>query len=201
MKNVMIVEDEVIIAIDLKQKLESLDYKVLDVVYDSDKLTDRIKLLKPDMLFLDINIKGSRNGVEMAHIINKDFGIPFIYVTSYTDQQTLTEVKATKPIGYVIKPFTLDDLRVELQMAEDRYNDRQENAFPSIEKLNQNLKVTQKEYDVICDINKGLKNEAIAKKQFISENTVKSHIKRIYAKYNVHSRMELINKIRELHAN
>ncbi len=195
MKKVLIVEDEVIIAIDLKNKLETLGYTVLDIVYNSDKLTDRISSLHPDLLLLDINIMGSRNGIEMAHIINKEFQIPFIYVTSYTDKQTLSEVKETNPIGYVIKPFTMEDIRVELELALFRYSNRKAPIFPDLEMINKKIKISKREFEIISDIRDGLKNDQIAEKLFISENTVKSHIKRIYQKCEVHSKVELISKL------
>ena len=198
MKKLLIVEDEVIIAIDLKNKLEQLGYEVLDIVYDSDKLTDRIKSLNPDLILLDINIMGSRNGIEMGHIINKDFQIPFIYVTSYTDQHTLSEVKETKPLGYVVKPFTLEDLRVELDLSVFRYKNKKETGFPDLEAVNKVAKISEREYEIICDIRDGKKNDQIASKLFISENTVKSHIKRIYQKCGVHSKVELISKLMSL---
>lgn len=195
MKKLLVVEDEVIIAIDLKSKLEKLGYEVLDIVYDSDKLTDRIGSLDPDLILLDINIAGSRNGIEMAHIINRDFQIPFIYVTSYTDQHTLSEVKETNPLGYVVKPFTIEDLRVELDLSTFRYKSQKESGFPDLKVINKHAKISKREFEIICDIRSGLKNEQIASKLFISENTVKSHIKRIYQKCGVHSKVELISKL------
>jgi AmiR/NasT family two-component response regulator len=141
MKKVLIVEDEVIIAIDLKSKLERLGYKFLDIVYNSDNLTDKICSLKPDLILLDINIMGSRNGIQMAHIINREFKIPFIYVTSYTDQQTLSEVKETNPIGYVVKPFTIEDIQVELELALFRHKNYNTKSFPDFESLCKNSKL------------------------------------------------------------
>ncbi len=197
MKKILIVEDEVIIAIDLQKKLETLGYTVLDIVYNSDNLTDKINSLNPDLILLDINIEGSRNGIEMAHIINEKFKIPFLYVTSYTDQQTLSEVKETKPIGYVVKPFTIDDLKVELDLSIFRHSSKSGSGFPNFDTINKNMKVTEREYEIICDIKAGLKNDQIAKKHFISENTVKSHLKRIYTKFDVHSKIELVSRLME----
>ena len=195
MKKVLIVEDEVIIAIDLKSKLERLGYKVLDIVYNSDNLTDKICSLKPDLILLDINIMGSRNGIQMAHIINREFKIPFIYVTSYTDQQTLSEVKETNPIGYVVKPFTIEDIQVELELALFRHKNNNTKSFPDFESLCKKINISKREFEIISSIRDGLKNEQIATNLFISENTVKSHIKRIYQKCEVHSKVELISKL------
>lgn len=194
MKKILIVEDEVIIAIDLKSKLQKLGYTVTDIVHNSDVLTDKIKSQNPDLILLDINIMGSRNGIEMAHVINKDHKIPFIYVTSYTDKHTLDEVKKTNPAGYIVKPFTLEDIRVELELSFYRSGKLNDQKFPSIERINELYKISKREYEIICDIKDGLKIDQIAQKRFISDNTVKTHIKRIYGKCNVHNKLEMVNK-------
>jgi len=198
MKKILIVEDEVIIAIDLESKLKKLGYTVLGIVYSSDNLTDKIVSLQPELILLDINIMGSRNGIEMAHIINENHKIPFIYVTSYTDKMTLEEVKKTNPLGYIVKPFTLEDIRVELEMSLFRMDTRASGAFPSIEKINAHYKVSEREYEVITDLKNGMRIDQIAEKRFISENTVKTHVKRIYSKFSVHSKLELINALMSL---
>ena len=195
MKRILIVEDEVIIAIDLQNKLEKLGHTVVGIVHSSDKVTDKIVSHNPDLILLDINIVGSRNGIEMAHIINEKHQIPFIYVTSYTDKHTLEEVKKTSPIGYIVKPFTLEDIRVEIELSLYRLSRNSNNTFPSIERINDTYKISGREYEIICDIKDGLKVDQIASKRFISENTVKSHIKRIYTRCGVHNKLELVNKL------
>lgn len=195
MKRILIVEDEVIIAIDLKNKLTQLGYEVLDVVYNSDILTDKLISLNPDLILLDINILGTRNGIEMAHIINENHKIPFVYVTSYTDKHTLEEVKKTNPLGYIVKPFTLEDIRVELELSIYRLKNNSSNSFPTIERINEVYKISAREYEIISDLKSGHKIDQIAKQRFISENTVKTHIKRIYSKCSVHNKLELINKL------
>lgn len=194
MKKILIVEDEVIIAIDLESKLKQLGYTVMDIVHNSDVLTDKIVLHNPDLILLDINIMGTRNGIEMAHIINETHKIPFIYVTSYTDKHTLDEVKKTNPLGYIVKPFTLEDIRVELELSLYRLKNNTQQAFPSLERINELYKISNREYQIICDIKDGMRIDQIASKRFISENTVKTHIKRIYSKCGVHNKLELINK-------
>ena len=131
----------------------------------------------------------------MAHIINERFKIPFVYVTSYTDKHTLEEVKKTNPVGYIIKPFTLEDIKVQLDLAFSRVSNSSENLFPNLENINKVYKISGREYDIIEDLKLGLKIDQIAQKRFISENTVKSHLKRIYTKCDVHNKMELIHKL------
>lgn len=198
MKKILIVEDEVIIAIDLKNKLTQLGYEVLDIVYNSDEVTDKIVLLKPDLILLDINILGTKNGIEVAEIINTNHKIPFVYVTSYTDQHTLEQVKKTAPAGYIVKPFTLEDIRVELELSISRTKKPVSTTLPNPDVIKSSFKISDREFEIIEDIKGGLKNDEIAKRRFISENTVKTHLRRIYAKCDVHNKLELINKLMAL---
>lgn len=198
MKKILIVEDEVIIAIDLKSKLTQLGYHVLDIVYNSDQVTDKIVSLKPDLILLDINILGTRNGIQIAELINENYKIPFVYVTSYTDQHTLEQVKKTKPAGYIVKPFTLEDIRVELELSISRTKRTNILSLPNLEVINDYFKISEREYEIIGDIKDGLKNDEIARNRFISENTVKTHLRRIYGKCDVHNKLELINKLMSL---
>ena len=192
---VLIVEDEVLIAQDLKRKLIRLGHEVLGVIYNSNHVTDAIVAKTPDLILLDIHIKGERNGIEMAHLINAHYQIPFIYVTSYADQKSISEVQKTDPIGYVVKPFDENDLKVEIEMGLHRLQKMQSPSFPTRETLNQALEigVSPKEYEILLDLKEGLTVRTIADKHFISQNTVRTHVKKLFAKCNVHSKVALIN--------
>jgi DNA-binding NarL/FixJ family response regulator len=98
----------------------------------------------------------------------------------------------------VVKPFTLEDIRVELELALFRHSTKKTQSFPDLAAINTKVKISEREYEIISDIKDGLKNDQIATKLFISENTVKSHIKRIYQKCEVHSKVELVSKLMNL---
>ena len=72
---------------------------------------------KIDVALLDINLNGELDGIDLANIIKAEYGIPFMFVTSYTDDKTLERAKHTSPIGYIIKPFTTEDLKTNLEIA------------------------------------------------------------------------------------
>ena len=72
---------------------------------------------RPDLVLMDINIQGDIDGIETASMIKKGFSIPVVYVTSHSDGPTLERAKATKPNGFIIKPFGDDDLRVAIDLA------------------------------------------------------------------------------------
>jgi CheY-like chemotaxis protein len=117
MARIMIVEDEAIVAADLKQKLEGLNYQVVATVGRGKEAISTANKLKPDLILMDIVLKGKLNGIESAKQIQKNLDVPIIYVTAYADKKTLEQAKTTTPFGYIIKPFQSEHIRSTLEMA------------------------------------------------------------------------------------
>jgi DNA-binding NarL/FixJ family response regulator len=149
---------------------------------------------QPDIILLDINIIGERDGIQLAEIIREKIKKPFIYITSYTDRKTLERAKHTLPYGYIVKPFSESELKITIEIAIFRFQNEMDRAIPSREKINAILfqGLTEKEHDIMKDLYDGLANAQIASKHYISINTVKSHVKSIYNKISVHNRTELV---------
>ncbi|MCB0736751.1 MAG: response regulator transcription factor [Bacteroidetes bacterium] len=119
---IIIVEDEPLIADDLKSTVEELGHKVSALV---DNANDCIMLLKeelPDLLLLDINIKGGIDGIMLADMVNKEFKIPFIFITSYTDDETLSKVKVQRPAGFLVKPFEDREVKSAIALGIHNFN-------------------------------------------------------------------------------
>ena len=194
MSSVLIVEDEAIIAVDLEMILESVPYKVVGIADNANEAIELIVNRDPDFVLLDININGDKDGVELASIIKERFKKPFIFITSYTDKATLDRAKHTLPYGYIVKPFNEAELLATIEIAMFRYNNDNLQSIPNIISINKKIyqDITEKEYAILEDIFQGLANQQIASKQFISINTVKTHIKNIYVKIDVHNRAELV---------
>lgn len=115
--SVLIVEDEPIIADDIALSLEALDCRVTDIVSSADEALQSLKNELPDIVFLDIKLKGHDDGIRLAHRINELYRVPFVFITSLYDQNTLIRAKQAKPAGYIVKPFKEGDLKVNLEMA------------------------------------------------------------------------------------
>lgn len=194
---ILIVEDEVLIAEDIQMSLTDLGYEVSDICYDIESALDAIYRERPDMIMLDINIRGTKDGIEIAEIINEKYHIPFIYLTSLSDRKTLERAKVTRPKGYLTKPFKDKDLLTTIEMA--IYNHSQEWANKTISKSHVNQYCTSpistKEYEILKEIIEGLNNTQIAQKHFISVNTVKTHVKRIFTKMEVSDRLTLVKRL------
>ncbi|MBS7787399.1 response regulator [Flavobacterium sp. CYK-55] len=117
MVKILIVEDELIIAEDVRSMLCKMGYEVLGVAMDYHEAIHLLKSTTPDLILLDVNLNGSLDGIDLAHEISKIYKIPFIYTTSYADTPTLERAKATHPINYLVKPFKQEQLLTTIEMA------------------------------------------------------------------------------------
>jgi CheY-like chemotaxis protein len=115
--NILIVEDEALIAEDIRYNLEELGHHVFGIVMNGDRALDAISNPDIDLVLLDINIKGSYSGIDLAQIIKEKYHIPYIFLTASTDDYTLNKAKNTVPYGYIIKPFNALDLKVNIDIA------------------------------------------------------------------------------------
>ena len=117
MTKILIVEDEAIIAAEIRSLLKKLGYEVIGKTDNGDKALDLFTNLQPDLVLLDITIKGTLSGIDLAKIIRKKYNFPFIFLTSHSDLNTLNNVKETLPYDYIVKPFTKNDLRSAIELA------------------------------------------------------------------------------------
>ena len=119
---IVIVEDEFIIADDLTATLEECGYSIAGVAENVEEFLELMKKNDVDLILLDINLNQPVDGVQIAHIINTDMGLPFIFVTAFTDAATINRVKHTKPYGYVTKPYNDVDLMITVELALNKFN-------------------------------------------------------------------------------
>ncbi len=104
-ENILIVEDEKIIALDLQRRLERFGYSVIGMASDGAEAISLARERSPDIILMDIMLAGSMDGIEAAKQIRAQLAIPVIFLTAYTDEKTLERAKEVEPFGYIIKPF------------------------------------------------------------------------------------------------
>ncbi len=114
---IMIVDDEVIVAEDLKERLIDLGYEVSAVASTGSEAITKARESGPDLILMDIQLKGDMDGIEAAEEIKRRFDISVVYLTAYSDQATLDRAKVTTPFGYLIKPFAERELHSTIEMA------------------------------------------------------------------------------------
>lgn len=114
---IMIVEDEWIAAEDTQYKLQDLGYIVSSIASTGNEAIEKAKEDKPDLVLTDIVLEGEMDGIELAKQLYSSFDIPFIYLTAYADDMILERIKTTEPFGYIVKPFTNEDLKIAIELA------------------------------------------------------------------------------------
>jgi len=136
--HVLIVEDEAIIAMDINQCLLEFGYVVDEVATTTDEAILYIQKYKPNIVLMDIKLKGSMDGTEIVELIQEKYRVPVIYLTSYTDEATINRASLTKPYGYIVKPVDENRLHTSIIMALSRFGAEQQNLNGEIIKLNEN---------------------------------------------------------------
>jgi PAS domain S-box-containing protein len=114
---IVIVEDESIVARDLQHTLQRLGYRVAAIASSGEEAIRVVTKLRPDLVLMDIVLKGAIDGVEAGEQIRRQMDIPLVFLTAYSDDATMQRAKVTEPFGYVLKPFEERELHSNIQMA------------------------------------------------------------------------------------
>jgi DNA-binding LytR/AlgR family response regulator len=117
MLKILIVEDELLIAEDIRMQLIQLGYDVCGMAVSYMEAMELIMDDLPDLILLDINIKGAKDGIELGKFLHEEVDIPFIYLTSHSDAKTLERAKETQPHAYLLKPYKKENLYTSIEIA------------------------------------------------------------------------------------
>ena len=115
--SILIVEDNNIVMLELKERLEEMGYTVVETASSGHEAIKKAEIYQPDLIMMDIRLKGEMDGIEAAASIRKNFDITVVYLTAHTDDDTLQRAKLTEPYGYIIKPFEERELHSTIEMA------------------------------------------------------------------------------------
>ena len=116
-KKILIVEDEQIVAKYIEKQLTGAGYQVVDSVTSGEKAIEKVRLLNPDIVLMDIKLMGSMDGIETADHIRKNNQVPVIFLTSLSDDESFQRAKKTEPFGYLIKPIDVKEFNRVVEMA------------------------------------------------------------------------------------
>lgn len=193
-KKILVVEDESIVSKDIQMSLKRLGYEICGSAATGEEAAELAKTEEPDLVLMDIMLKGKLNGIETAHLIRESVDVPIIYLTAYADESTLSKAKITEPYGYIIKPFQEIDLHTSIEMALYKHTKEQEKK-KEVQLLYTAVEAGEKGEEIMFVRSKSslvkLKSSEIvfveALKDYVSIFTPK-------AKYVIHSTMKDIEK-------
>jgi RNA polymerase sigma factor (sigma-70 family) len=199
---ILIVEDEPAIAEHIAAYLDNEDFEVSGIAYDSEDALQQLQTNTPDAVILDINLESEKDGIAIAQLINDTYQIPFLFLTAHSDKHTLNRAKEVNPSGYIVKPFNEKTLQASVEIAIANHTSQVNKQLPKLlsHKINSTLldPFSEREFEVLQLVYEGITNKQIASLLFISENTVKTHLKSIYIKLDVNTRYGLMAKLRGL---
>jgi len=179
-KKILILEDEIIVAIDLQEVLETIGY-ITYVVHNYKEAIAAVTSFKPQLAICDINLGIGANGIDFARDANKiSPHMEIIYVTAFSDQKMVSEAMETEPFNYLVKPWNEQQIAVTVNMAFTYILERMKN-----DSLVKNLSLS--EYKILDLIAKQKKSKEIAEILFIAEKTVRNH------RYNIIKKLDLPN--------
>jgi signal transduction histidine kinase len=119
---ILVVEDEFIVAADLKARLNKMGYKVVGTAASGLEAIEKVWRESPDIVLMDIVLKGDMDGIAAAEAIKQGYNLPIIFLTAYADQNTFSKAKLTEPFGYVCKPFQEKNLKMAIEVAIQRHS-------------------------------------------------------------------------------
>jgi PAS domain S-box-containing protein len=114
---IMVVEDEGVVAMQIADTLKGLGYEVPLIATSGEEAVSKLLETEPDLVLMDIHLRGGVNGIEAAHRIRQRLDVPIVYLTAFSDAETLEQAQLTEPYGYVLKPFEEKSLHAILQMS------------------------------------------------------------------------------------
>ena len=187
---ILVVEDDAIIAQLIEHYLIQFGYQVIDIIHNGDRALDAIHNLQPDLVLLDINLEGTKDGIDIATIIEQKHRIPYLFITALSDALTINRLRNLNPLAYIVKPFKEEDLKVSIALGMSTYQRSQSSDAVTLHEVNSKslTPLSEKEFDILLQLGKGLSNKQIGEFLSLSPNTVKWHSQNIYSKLGVKNR-------------
>lgn len=193
----IIIEDEPLVAEDIAGCIEALGYEVGYIAYSAEDAVISMQNTKYDFALIDITLAGKMDGIELAMIINEEHKFPFLFLTSHSDRSILERAKKARPSAYLLKPFDENDLMTSLEVAIFNHINPKESVELSLDEINKQVSnpISDREFEIIKLLRKGNTNQEIAEHLFVSINTIKTHLTRLYVKLDASNRTEALFRI------
>jgi DNA-binding NarL/FixJ family response regulator len=189
-KNILVIEDELLIAQDLSFLLEDLGFKCVGIAKNYERAMFLFNTNKVHLVLCDINIEGKKDGIETAYELNKIKKTPIIYLSAYSDHDLISRTSDTSTYGYLVKPYNERNLDVAIKLALNKFY-QNENVIVNEDFLSN---FTTREVEIIKLLASGKTSSDIAEILFISPQTVSKHRSNILKKSGCKSSTELLHQ-------
>ncbi len=197
--NILVVEDDPIIAEDIGRYLEEFGHEVAGTAYTVSDALSLAQIHKPKLVLLDIHLTEHTDGIDLGIWFRKNMPIPLIFITAFSDSIILEMAKKVHPDSYLIKPFNKEQLKIAIDICSENYYhpDPEQQRIKRIYRFNRYLEepLSEREVEVVRLVAEGLNNRIIANRLFVSENTIKTHLKNIFYKTSALNRTDLISRL------
>lgn len=153
--SLVICEDEALVALELKHRVEAFGYKVVGIASGGEEACALASKYRPDLALMDICLKGELTGTQVAEVLVREFDIPSIFLTAYSDPETVRDASRTNPLGYLIKPVRDRELELSIKFGLDQH--RRQKLLK--EKISQNNKKLERTKSILNDMSSSLSHE------------------------------------------
>ncbi len=197
-QTILVVDDDSTTATIMKLYLENFGFSVLAIAASASDAITRAKTEKPDLVLMDIRLGKGLDGIDAAEVIIDKIGIPVVYVTAHTDEETLERAKLSGPAGFINKPLRETDLKTTLRFVLDQGGKPQKKPTksPSLtESLQDIYDFTRAEAKVVATLLANPDIKQAANSLNISISTVRTHLKHVYRRTNTNRLSSLLHKI------
>lgn len=193
MLHILLIEDELIIAKDLKMTLEKQKFSKVDVSKNEEEAIAFFTSNTYDIIITDINLNSKKDGIEIISHFNTIKKIPVVYLTAYSDDDIIKRAEATSPFAYILKPFNESQLKATINLALLNFKKRDQASKGLIDNSDKIALLTKREKQVLVTLSNGNSSKEIAEVLNISNQTVEKHKQNIREKLNLRTVAEMIN--------
>lgn len=177
--NILVVEDEFLVAADIEESLISLGYKVQNTVASGPAAIAEVEKNLPDLILMDIILKGEMTGIEAATVIGEKHNVPIIYLTANADFATVEKAKISLPYGYILKPFTEKELQTNIEIARFKFENDLKSRIES-DQFNKFFRLNEEKKELLMvDSDKGLEKIQLPDVYYIEQSgeNCKAHMR------------------------
>ena len=193
MINILLIEDEWIIASDIKSSLALGNYAIVQITKNYVEAKQYFIQNHYDLIISDVKLNDVKDGIEIIEEFNKIKSIPVVYLTAFSDSETINRIEKTQPYAYLLKPYNINQLKTTINLTLQNYYKNNENSIYDKENLSKIKLLTQREKEVLITLSSGKLSKEIAETLNISVNTVEQHKKNIKKKLELTTVGELVN--------